>query len=57
MNCQISPGCVQVQVDVPANDVLTDIDVCDLGKSLIIEHVLYECLSSGNQLTKFPHHV
>ena len=31
VNCAISPGCVQVEVDVPANDVLVDIDVCDLG--------------------------
>ena len=36
VNCQISPGCVQVRVDVPADDRLVDIDVCDLGKSLII---------------------
>ena len=36
VNCQVSPGCVQVRVDVPADDRLVDIDVCDLGKSLII---------------------
>ena len=34
VDCQISPGCVQVRVDVPADDILADIDVCDLGKSL-----------------------
>ena len=34
VDCQISPGCVQVRVDVPASDPVTDIDVCDLGESL-----------------------
>ena len=33
VDCQVSPGCVQVQVDAPADDVVADIDVCDLGKS------------------------
>ena len=33
VDCQISPGCVQARVDVPADDVVADIDVCDLGKS------------------------
>jgi hypothetical protein len=40
VDCQISPGCVQVRVDVPADDVVADIDVCDLGKSLIIEYCI-----------------
>ena len=35
VDCQVSPGCVQVRVDAPADDVVADIDVCDLGKSLI----------------------
>ena len=33
VDCRVSPGCVQVRVDVPADDVVADIDVCDLGKS------------------------
>jgi hypothetical protein len=48
VDCQVSPKCVQVQVDVPADKVVTDIDVCDLGKSLIIilsvHENLHECL-------------
>ena len=38
VDCQISQGCIQVRVDVPANDRIVDIDICDLGKSLVIEH-------------------
>ena len=33
VDCQISPGCIQVRVDVPADDLITDVDVCDRGKS------------------------
>lgn len=52
VDCQVSPGCVQVRVDVPADDVLTDIDVCDLGKSLIA-YIMQEMLCKLVQLL-FP---
>ena len=33
VDCRVSPGCVKVQVDAPANNPVADVDVCDLGKS------------------------
>ena len=33
INCGISPNCVQVQVDVPAGNVLADIDICQVPNS------------------------
>ena len=27
-----SPDCVKVQIDVPADTTIVDIDICDLGK-------------------------
>ena len=33
VNCNITAGCTKVRVDVPADNVMTDVDVCDLGKS------------------------
>ena len=44
VNCGISSNCVQVQVDVPANDVLTDIDVCRDPSSKCIIILIQSCI-------------
>ena len=44
VNCGISSNCVQVQVDVPANNVLTDIDVCRDPSSKCIIILIQSCI-------------
>lgn len=49
VDCQASSGCVKVRVDAPADDPVADIDVCDLGKSLIEQEDdinVYSCCES-----------